>query len=214
VLGADDRAGCWLIYQNAKDINFILCRDEEIGGVGSEMLAENGVFKDLLEDFQIPCGIVLDRRGTCDIIGVHNNYCEADLVRDVQKVLPTYVETFGTFCDADQLNGLLPCVNLSVGYENAHTQGEYLDLIHLFSLSDEIQNLNDELAYNFYDKPMVRNIRWYEDTCDLCGQVGVLYETSVGSFCNACVRDLQDEFADVILDESLTAQWEDEEDDF
>jgi len=141
ILGADDRAGVYAILKNIHKIdNFILCRDEEIGAVGSKVLIKIPEFTEQIA--QHPCVIVLDRKGNSDIISTNNSYCEKDLVEAVQIVLPNYSVATGSFSDANSFREYVPCVNLSVGYYSAHSANEYLNIEEFLYIVSKIGELN------------------------------------------------------------------------
>ena len=130
VLGADDRAGVWAmlyIYHMCKDSgitvpNLLFTNYEESGGIGMNALTTAGIkyFK------HIHLGIALDRRG-CNEYVTYNH---------LPKHAAEYVESFGwmrsigTFNDIEYFVEayLIPCVNVSIGYYNAHTTKERLHM--------------------------------------------------------------------------------------
>lgn len=199
VLGADDRAGAWLILNNSSKINWILCRDEEIGGLGSRALVGNEKFLRRIEEYTPSAGVVLDRAGTGDIIGIHNSYCEADLSDAIAEILPTYRPDVGIFSDADSFNEILPCVNLSVGYAGAHTKNETLDVKHLMWLNKKIPELHKGLSGRHFeladtsDVPKVQRMGSnYPYYCELCNDIAAIEVDGIG-FCIECAEYFQRE---------------------
>lgn len=132
-LGADDKNGIFialkLIRSFGNDINFIFSVEEEIGGVCREFLQ---YFSEERTN-SIPYALIFDRKGAGDVIGTNNEYCEEDFenaVLDIAKKFG-YRRSTGTFSDCDHISEFIPCVNLSCGYYNAHTAGEYTVLSEL-----------------------------------------------------------------------------------
>lgn len=139
ILGADDRAGVAVLLQMARNlekssfrgtVKFILTVEEEIGLVGAQHVDEYFLW-------DIDAAIVLDRRGTGDIVVSGGGY------------IPFCDEIYGQFMEAAAVKtGLknwkctnggssdtriwaahgIQSVNLSVGYFNEHTSDEKLDV--------------------------------------------------------------------------------------
>ena len=137
-LGADDRAGCIAILEILKNSDLrphlIFTTDEEIGGLGAEILAElDCPFDDLRYIIE------LDRRGRNDCVFYD---CESE---DFQK----YIETFGfktaigTFSDISLLCGAWEIcgVNLSIGYMNEHTTHEMLFLNAMYNTITRVMKM-------------------------------------------------------------------------
>lgn len=120
ILGADDRAGCFLIHCFRKRINYIITWGEETGCQGSRALVKEW-------DLEAPpCFICLDRRGKTDLIGSRNHYCETDLEDALMDF--GFIPVTGSISDADELNEIAASCNLSIGYYNQHTRNEFLNL--------------------------------------------------------------------------------------
>lgn len=191
ILGGDDRAGVYAILKNVNSIdNIIFTVDEEVGVVGSMALMQNNEFIDSLANF--PCCIVLDRKGNSDIISIHNDYCDMDLVEDIIEILPSYNIGVGTFSDADSFAAEIPCVNLSVGYYNAHTKNEFLNLYDLHYIVNKLPELN-QLSSNY---GLAETHEFYDydysgDSCVFCnkfttGEFGI----NGKSVCFDCMTEL------------------------
>lgn len=124
-LGADDKNGIFVVLNMIKrfrdDISFIFSCNEERGGY----LHLLPVLDELKGNH--PYGLVFDRKGKSDIIGTGNNYCCDDFEMAVRVFSKEhkYKPSHGIFSDCDELSLHMPCVNLSVGYYNAHTVDEY-----------------------------------------------------------------------------------------
>ncbi|MFE4525379.1 M20/M25/M40 family metallo-hydrolase [Cytobacillus firmus] len=139
ILGADDRAGVAVLLQMARNleksrfrgtVKFILTVEEEIGLAGAQHVDEYFLW-------DVDAAIVLDRRGTGDIVVSCGRY------------IPFCDERYGQFFEDSAVNaGLtnwkctnggssdtriwashgIQSVNLSVGYFNEHSSDEKLDV--------------------------------------------------------------------------------------
>jgi len=144
-LGADCTAGVWLMREMilAKvEGLYVFHREEEIGGFGSEWIAQNT--PELVEGIQA-C-IALDRKGTNSII-THQagGRCASDaFAASLGKMLPDYKrDETGLFTDSANYVHLIPeCTNLSIGYENAHSASETLAYLHLLDVRDWLIRLD------------------------------------------------------------------------
>jgi hypothetical protein len=110
------------ILEKKPHLSFIFSTQEECGGkIRSIMESEN------LES--LPYGLIFDRKGTGDIIGTENGYCDEDLENVIHQTAKQYgyESTYGIYSDCDALSEVLPCVNLSCGYFAPHTDKEYTE---------------------------------------------------------------------------------------
>ena len=125
ILGADDGAGVWSCLQFLKktDATIILTRDEEVGGIGADELLESSI--------KLPKRLIeLDRKGEMDVVWKHgSNECGSlEFASEVAQALGMWTSDGGVYTDVATLCQRVPeCVNLSVGYHNAHTRDEYLN---------------------------------------------------------------------------------------
>lgn len=142
ILGADDRAGVNIILNHINDINFIFTVDEEIGCLGIQDLVKNTNMLEEIEHKNISCMIELDRAGNNDIIGAKHGYCQNDLSIELQRIL-NYKDEYGVLTDIDFLCESIASVNLSVGYYNAHTKNEYLNIKEYDYINSKIKELNN-----------------------------------------------------------------------
>ncbi len=133
-LGADDTAGVYAalrMIEAGVKATFVFHREEEIGGRGSDWLADN--YPDWLRTFDV-C-LALDRRGTKDIIVTQQwETCASDtFALGLAKALDMgHLPADGIFTDSANYTRLIPeCSNISIGYRNEHTRGETLDLNYL-----------------------------------------------------------------------------------
>jgi len=137
ILGADDRAGIAVIlelidvirhsrFHGTLKIAFTV--REEIGCLGSRHLD-----RDFLRD--VDAAIVVDRRGTRDIVTSNGGtpFCPDEYGQLFKQAgalagMPDWKTTTGGLSDAKVFASFgIPSVNLSVGYQNEHTEDETLD---------------------------------------------------------------------------------------
>lgn len=139
-LGADDAAGCWLLLEMMEAKvpgQYCFFRGEERGGIGSSWIAENRavLFNDITHAIQF------DRKGTKSIITkmmVGRTSSDA-FAWDIAERLGMGHEPdpTGSFTDTANLCRIVPeCTNISVGYENEHSDREWLDAGYLYKLRD------------------------------------------------------------------------------
>lgn len=158
ILGADDRAGVNLILNHKSHINFLFTLDEEIGGKGAKAVSDEQEF---IEDAKKSTFFIeLDRRGSGDIIGSKHGYCDDGLATLIQGTLDGYKESYGVYTDIDELREIMQGVNLSVGYEKAHSVNEYLDIAAFEYINSKIIDLS-KLVYE--RKTIPRKSHKYSD---------------------------------------------------
>jgi tripeptide aminopeptidase len=138
ILGADDRAGIAVILELLDTIRYTHFKgtlkiaftvEEEIGCRGAQHIDPT-----FLQD--VDSAIVVDRRGTRDIVTSWAGivpFCSEDYGRIFKKAgeiagMPDWKMTKGGLSDAKIFAQYgIPSVNLSVGYQNEHTDDETLD---------------------------------------------------------------------------------------
>ncbi len=141
ILGADDRAGIWIMLQMIRKKTpglYIFHTREERGGVGSLHIVDKTpeVVKDIKR-----C-IAFDRRGYDDIIGRQRGSicCSDDFGKALASALNINMPpkqqykhgAIGTFTDSANYTSVIPeCTNISVGYFDQHMTCEYLDYVFL-----------------------------------------------------------------------------------
>ena len=136
-LGADDKNGIWIVLTlmdflkgRKLPFSFIFSTEEETGR-GNVLEALHRMVGKPRQSFP-RFALVLDRKGSGDIIGSFNGYCSKEFEMSVHRFSLQkgygYKPSHGVFSDADFLRRYMECVNLSVGYENAHTPMESCDL--------------------------------------------------------------------------------------
>lgn len=165
VLGADDRAGMFVIeqivrnyYRNKMPLPYILVTDgEESGGIGARACAET-----VMPDVHML--VEYDRRGSSEY--VHYSYDE--LPDDVEDILEAfgYSSGNGTYSDVSTLSTKwdVAHVNLSCGYRNEHTSAETLSLAALdFAIKsghDMLPLLCEEHRYFVPRKKYTYHSKW------------------------------------------------------
>jgi hypothetical protein len=164
-LGADDGAGVWImkeLIKNKRPGHYIFHRDEEIGGLGSSWISNNGY----VMPESIQCAIAMDRCSTRDIIthqGFQRTASDA-FARSLMPHLPDGMvpDDSGVFTDTANYTEILgECTNLSVGYERNHGKDETLDTNFLRKLRDSLVEL-DENQLEFSRQPgEVEYCDWY-----------------------------------------------------
>lgn len=200
VIGGDDKCGVYAILQtlnNGDEVNFVFSVQEEIGGYGASYFT---LMNDLSD---IPYGLILDRRGSSDVICTQNEYGVKefeDALLEVGKEFG-FEKAMGTWSDADVYSEYMSCANISVGYYNAHTKDEFVILEELQNTIDFIHYVVTGITETFriptkkhnYNSSGILN----DKTCDICGYNDEpVYELqSVMSFmvCDRCLRELQTE---------------------
>lgn len=120
-IGGDDRCGVYMILEVIKKHNcsVLFCEDEEIGGIGAHKFIDAKI-KDLNFNYIIE----FDRKGSND--AVFYNCDNPEFEEFITKEF--YKTAYGSFSDISIIAPHLGCaaVNLSCGYYNAHTAGEYV----------------------------------------------------------------------------------------
>jgi hypothetical protein len=136
-LGADDTVGVFLmremILRNVPGL-YVFHAGEEVGGVGSQAIAEYR--SDLLTG--ISFAIALDRQGTADVV-THQfggrTASDAFAVSLAKQLPGKYAPVQGVFTDTANYADLIPeCSNISVGYYRQHSKDEYVDYPHVDKL--------------------------------------------------------------------------------
>lgn len=149
-LGADDTVGVWLMLEMieaGRSGLYLFHRGEEVGGVGSEFIADEtpGVLDG------IEAVIALDRAGYDSII-THQfgGRCASEgfsqsLARAFHDCsgLRFAADPTGSFTDTANYTELVgECTNLSVGYFNQHTKRETTDLDFAMRLRDALLEID------------------------------------------------------------------------
>lgn len=142
-LGADDGAGCAMLM-HLMDAHvpgyYVFTQGEEKGGIGAKFLADEN--PELLEQFDR--AIAFDRRGIDSVI-THQGWgrcCSDDFAAALSDalcaddVLMYLGDDTGVYTDTAEFTSIIPeCTNISVGYNNEHSDRETLDIIHFTALA-------------------------------------------------------------------------------
>jgi hypothetical protein len=151
VLGADDGAGVALLFHmihNNVAGYYVFTQGEERGGIGARFLAEK--MQDLLGEFDR--AVAFDRRGIDSVI-THQGWgrCCSDAFGDAlcdalmagSDQLMMLNDDTGVYTDTAEFTDIIPeCTNISVGYNNEHTQTESLDLAYYQHLSSAVLHVD------------------------------------------------------------------------
>jgi hypothetical protein len=142
-LGADDGAGCaMLMHMLHAHVPgyYIFTQGEERGGIGAKYLADHS--PELLACFDR--AIAFDRRGIDSVI-THQGWgrcCSDEFAATLSGelcadgVLMYLGDDTGVYTDTAEFTGIIPeCTNISVGYDNEHSDRETLDIFHFTALA-------------------------------------------------------------------------------
>lgn len=141
-LGADDGVGIYVMLEMiAAEVPglYVFHREEEIGGNGSTYISKDKEWKEML--LPIKRAIAFDRRGTQSII-THQAFergCSDTFADALCKALDMghQKDDGGTFTDTANYFSLIPeCTNVSCGYENEHSDKEYVDVAYVLRLTE------------------------------------------------------------------------------
>jgi hypothetical protein len=139
-LGADDRAGVYLILElisNGVWPHILFTTDEECGARGAFLFSI--LMEKYIQNSDIKYFLQLDRRGSSDCVFYD---CKNIKFKEYIKSF-CWIETEGLFSDISILSPELNIagVNISVGYENEHTLEETLSLFTLAKNYDKIYSM-------------------------------------------------------------------------
>lgn len=184
-LGADDKNGVWILLkllQKYPDLSFIFSAQEETGGK----------IYDLCQDIDIsntPYALIFDRKGGGDIIGASNNYCCDDLEQAIATIGRGYgyKPAQGIYSDCDALSEYIPCVNLSCGYYNAHTDNEYTNINELINALEFGKALINDLPRQRYELPEKTIYEHNYKTIYEHNYLMDIYENNISIYDNICV---------------------------
>lgn len=146
-LGADDRAGVFSILQILQDgyrpwVLFTV--GEETGGYGAWVAADSNRI-----DERVNFIIELDRKGKDDAV-----YYECGN-RDFERFISSFgfKTQEGLFSDISILSPMtgIAAVNLSIGYYNEHTLGEFLYYPYMFDTINKVEKILDNHGDTKYD---------------------------------------------------------------
>lgn len=160
-IGGDDRCGVFMILKLLEKYKpyVLFTEDEEKGGVGA-VKAVNQILKP-----DVKFIIEIDRRGSDDCVFYD---CDNHKFQD-------YIESFGfetaigTFSDICTLSDEwdIASVNLSSGYYNEHTKGEYINLKDMEKTLERVSKILEDEDSEYYDYEryvyVYNNKNQYED---------------------------------------------------
>lgn len=185
-LGADDRAGifCILKILQAKlRPTIIFTTDEEVGCLGAEALVK--AFKHDAPS-KLNYIIQLDRRGSTDC--VFYDCDNLDFVKYVESF--GFIEAIGSLSDISVIcpEWGMAGVNLSVGYENEHSESEILHVVPMLKTIDkvkimltqkeipEFKYIPSEYSWNGYKNYQSYGFPLENVTCAGCGKTFSEYD--------------------------------------
>ena len=139
-LGADDTAGVWIMLEMIKAKvpgHYIFHRGEECGGLGSRWLADKE--KELIKTLKF--AIAFDRRDTESIITFQRGErcCSDEFANSLSEQIGMKhkPDQGGMWTDTAAYTDLIgECTNVSVGYYDAHSGTEKLNIDYMLKLRD------------------------------------------------------------------------------
>lgn len=166
-LGADDGAGVWIMLEMIRagvDGNYVFHRAEESGGKGSSFIANHTPHA--LDHIEF--AIAFDRKGTDSIITNQMGRTASDkfanLFADVIGMEHSADPT-GMFTDTANYTDLVSeCTNVSVGYEDAHSSKETLNVSYLIELRDALIKADWTRLQAYRDPSVIEYDPWRHDT--------------------------------------------------
>ena len=206
-LGADDRAGCYIMHKliaSGLPFIYILTDKEEVGGIGGVAFTKSPEFQGILS--KTSCFIGLDRKGNTDCASY--GYDNQELF-DIFDTHGGYKYAYGSFTDVMTFSGnsSIACCNLSIGYYNEHTAKESLNTLQMedtYNFLVEIPEILWEkqfLSESSYDgvyKEEFCSVDYKESQavlCDVCQSHLPLYDVGWGLVCEYCLESvIEDEW--------------------
>ena len=145
-LGADDRAGVYLIWriiQSGFRPSICLTTDEELGGLGAMQLVKD--FPDC--PFDLKYIVQLDRQGTNDCVF----YSCANEQFEIFVEKYGFITDWGTFSDISEICPAwkVAGVNLSVGYKGEHRETEILNTNAMMDTFRKVKQMLAECAEEY-----------------------------------------------------------------
>ena len=155
IIGGDDKCGIYIIMRillSNKKVNFVFSKDEEIGCIGIQEFFGNPENVEKVKENCLYC-LVLDRNGNSDIICTKNDYGTKEFEDSLIEVSKNhdlmYKSATGTFSDADYTSEFISTANLSVGYFNAHSKNEMIELLSLENALFFTERIIEEVKEKF-----------------------------------------------------------------
>ena len=192
--GLDDRLGCLLAYElsNKLDADLLICDLEE-------SIKSTGQYHKL-KDYN---WIVEFDRGGNDIV-TYDLDC-----KDFRQALSEYWKIgVGAFSDICQLNTQACCMNLGIGYENAHAKNSF---VNLKSMKKQIAKFRR--FYNQYkDVKFEQDYSQYDysfgSSCDVCGMSIDVEDVFGYSLCRECFLEMFNPYNESTWPNVLLNQYE------
>lgn len=179
-IGGDDRCGIYMIIkllEKGYKPYVVFCEDEEIGCVGSRQFIKTSYIDEIGKECKYI--IELDRANNNDAVfyDCDNKDFEKFITENTKyKTASGSCSDISYLCPAAKIAG----VNLSCGYYNAHTLGEYVNMTEMQRTQDTVEKLlNTEcIQYEYIEREYVpyyygrvygKYNGWYDDDDDYYG---------------------------------------------
>lgn len=162
-IGGDDRCGAYIIMSLLEKLSvrphILFTEGEEYGGIGAKDFAKSQIVPD------INYIIEFDRQGYND--AVFYDCANTDFIDFVEQF--EFYERYGSFSDISIIAPDLgvAAVNLSSGYYNAHTLGEYVVMSDMQEIIDKAAKMIETKTERF---EYVESIYYEKDTCIVTGK--------------------------------------------
>lgn len=174
-LGADDRAGCAMLYELVSSGHSILLTDgEEAGCIGAQIATEE--IPDLLSEHAF--AVEIDRAG--DMEFVEYGLATKEFMEFLRNALPGWREPQGSFTDISAIcpSANIGGVNLAAGYMFEHSSRELLSLDAWLRTREALHKLLFETAIEPF--PVNKDNRsWWLfnddpfDKIDICDEISL-----------------------------------------
>ena len=139
-IGADDRAGCAILWLLRNSGHSLLITDgEEIGCVGSEYLRDN--YPKLFDELNDHCYMMQFDRRECENYKVYRLPVSDEFIEFVERETGYYNSGKSSSTDITRLCRDICGVNLCIGYYNEHTPNEAIVLeewLQVLNLAEKI----------------------------------------------------------------------------
>ena len=156
-IGGDDRCGVFIIMELIKqlDCHVLFTEDEEIGGRGAIGFTQSGICP------EVQYIVEFDRKGCTDAV-----YYECDNREFVQFIEQNgFIESYGSFSDISFIAPVLgvAAVNLSSGYQRAHTRDETINISDIDSIMKRAAKLIScvDTKYEYIERERMHGFQEY-----------------------------------------------------